>query len=296
MTAIHPLDPLSPAELEAAIAAARAHHGSDRLRFVTITLKEPAKDVVAAWAPGAPVERVAELVLLDPDARRGVEADLDVATGAVLRWDDLGERQPAIIPEEYELVERQLKADPRFQAAMEKRGVPLDLVAIDPCMPGKWPDDDFEGRRVCRSFAWMLPTPDGNQYARPIEGVTGMVDLHTGEVLYVHDLVDVPVPQGDGDFRAAGPDDAHRPQADRDHATRGRELRGRGQPRPLAEVVVPHRLDGARGARAPHGRLRRRRARPGRSSTAPRSARWPCPTATRATTATRRRRSTSART
>jgi len=199
----HPLDPLSPDELEAAIAAARAH-GGDQLRFVTITLKEPAKAALAAWPDGAAAERVAELVLLDPEARRGVEAEIDLATGAVHRWDDLGDRQPAIIPEEYEEVERRLKADPRFQEAMAKRGVPIDLVAIDPVMPAHWPGDDFEGRRVCRAFAWMLPSPDGNQYARPIEGVTGMVDLHTGEVLYVHDLVELPVPQGDGDFRAAG--------------------------------------------------------------------------------------------
>ena len=32
----------------------------------------------------------------------------------------------------------------------------MELVAIDPVPPGNWPGDDFEGRRVCRAFAWVL--------------------------------------------------------------------------------------------------------------------------------------------
>ena len=45
----HPLDPLEPAEIVAAVAAIRKERKlPDSVRFVTVTLKEPSKEVVAA--------------------------------------------------------------------------------------------------------------------------------------------------------------------------------------------------------------------------------------------------------
>jgi primary-amine oxidase len=202
--AAHPLDPLSSEELERVVAAVRdARDREHRLRFVSVTLREPPKEDVPGFAAGSANERSAEVVLLDPDACRGIEAEVDAASGAILRWDDLGERQPAIIPEEYEEVEQRLKEDSRFQEAIARRGLNLELVAVDPVPPGAWGDIDAGGRRLCRALAWMLPSRGGNQYARPIEGLAGMVDLHTGEVLSVDDLADVPVPEGTGEYRAA---------------------------------------------------------------------------------------------
>src|SRR5262249_8952644 len=61
-----PLDPASAEEITAAVAAVRAHHGG-RLRFVSVSLDEPAKDVVQAWQPGTPVPRRLEVVALAPD-------------------------------------------------------------------------------------------------------------------------------------------------------------------------------------------------------------------------------------
>ena len=72
----------------------------------------------------------------------------------------------------------------------------------------------------------------------------------------------------------------HGPQAPRDHPARGPELRGRGQPGPLAEVVAAGVHGPGRGPRAPRRRLRGRRPGPAASSTGPRSARWWSPTAT----------------
>ena len=50
----HPLDPLEPAEIELAVAAIRKDRQlSDSVRFVTVTLKEPSKDVVRQPSPAA---------------------------------------------------------------------------------------------------------------------------------------------------------------------------------------------------------------------------------------------------
>ena len=48
----------------------------------------------------------------------------------------------------------------------------------------------------------MRPYQDGNQYARPIEGVVGLVDLHRREALWVEDIGIVPLPDGAGEYRA----------------------------------------------------------------------------------------------
>ena len=57
--------------------------------------------------------------------------------------------------------------------------------------------------------------------------------------------------------RPAGPE---RPEAARDRAAGGPELRARGQPRPLAGVVAPDRLHRPGGPRPAHRRVRGRRA------------------------------------
>jgi primary-amine oxidase len=203
-TITHPLDPLSADEIAAVVAAIRSVKDPDnRMRFVSVTLQEPAKEVVGDFRHGAPIARAAEVVLLDPPERCGFEALVDVHSGELLRWESLGSRQPALMPDEYFEVEQQLKADPRFQEAIARRGLDLDLVRVDPVPPGAWGDVDGAGRRLCRALAWVLPYPDGNQYARPIEGLGGTVDLHTGEVLAVEDPVDVPIASATGEYRAA---------------------------------------------------------------------------------------------
>ncbi len=77
-----------------------------------------------------------------------------------------------------------------------------------------------------------------------------------------------PAEPGELPRRRSAPD-AHRHQADRDHATRGTELHRRRQLDQLAEVAVPDRVRPVRGTRAAPGRLPRRR-RPAAFDPAPR--------------------------
>ena len=201
----HPLDPLDEGEIERAVRVVRETHGAEGgLRFVSVQLLEPSKDAVDAFRPGDTIERVAELVVLDATSESACEVVVALEPGEVRRWEPLRGLQPAIMPEEYEEVEGLMKADPDFQAALARRGIDrLDLVCVDPIPAGAWGDHPFEGRRLCRAAAWLRPYPDGNQYARPIEGVLGLVDLQRGEVLRVEDLGIVQLPKGDGEYRAA---------------------------------------------------------------------------------------------
>jgi primary-amine oxidase len=197
----HPLDPLAPAEIERAVAAVRAARPG-RLRFVTVSLREPAKDDLLAW-PGRPLVRRAEVVALEPDQERAFEAVVDLVADALESCETLAGLQPAFVPEEYAELEQLMLAHPDFLAALGRRGiVDLSLVCVDPIPAGAWGDHAFPGRRLCRAFAWIRSLPDGNPYARPIEGVVGLVDLNRGQVLEVVDHGVTPIPPGAGEYRA----------------------------------------------------------------------------------------------
>jgi primary-amine oxidase len=198
----HPLDPLSGEEIAAAVSAVRGAHDSEsRFRFVTVTLLEPEKGELA----NGDLPRLAEVVVLDPGSEGAYESIVDVDSGELVRWDRLPDGvQPAIAVEEYELCERLVRAHPDFRAALLERGITeeeFDLVTIDPVPPGNFGYEEEHGRRLCRALAWIRPYPDGNSYARPIEGIVGLVDLHKGEVLRIDDNGAVPIPPGTGEFR-----------------------------------------------------------------------------------------------
>jgi len=202
----HPLDPLTGDEIAAAVATVReAHDPGSRFRFVTVTLLEPEKSELASWQEGDPFRRLAELVVLDPVTEGAYEGVVDVGARDFVRWERLPDGvQPAIAVEEYELCERLVRDHPDFRAALASRGVAeedLPLVTIDPVPPGNFGYEEELGRRVCRALAWIRPYPDGNSYARPLEGIVGLVDLHKGEVLRIDDNGAVPIPPGTGEFR-----------------------------------------------------------------------------------------------
>ena len=199
----HPLDPLDGDEIRRATAIVREYAGLVDLRFVSVQLAEPAKDVIEGFELGSPVDRTAELVALHPSSESAYEAVVSLEPGRVERWSRIEGLQPAILPEEYAEVERLIKAHPAFHEALARRGIhELDLVCVDPIPAGAWGDHGFQGRRLARTLSWIRAAPGSNPYARPIEGIVGLVDLHRKEVLSLEDHGVVPLPEGDGEYRA----------------------------------------------------------------------------------------------
>jgi len=210
---MHPLDPLSAAEIAAAVAIARREQELDeRVRFVSVMLHEPSKETLASWREGEAVERVAELVILDPAREATFESLVSLGAEAVLSWELIEGVQPAIMVEEYEECERLVVEHPEFREALRRRGLEdqLDLVCVDPVPPANW---DRTERRICRALAWLRPYADGNSYARPVEGVVAVVDLHRGEVLSVTDHGAVEVPEADaGEYRSGHVEEREAPK------------------------------------------------------------------------------------
>ena len=203
----HPLEPLTQEEIEAASRIAREEVGlSDRVRFVYITLKEPRKQAVLGNHTDE-IEREAELLLWDRERKMAIEGVVSLTQGRVTSWRDRPGVQPPIMFEEFLAAEQAVKDDPRWQAAMRKRGVTdLEHVMIDPWSVGyNGPEDDPERGRFARPLTWVRDgSPDENGYARPVEGLVVRIDLDRMEVVEVEDWGVVPLPPKAANYTPEG--------------------------------------------------------------------------------------------
>src|SRR6266702_6573945 len=203
----HPLEPLTAAEIEAAAAAVRAAAGlRPSARFVYISLYEPAKaDVIAFEAGGPAPARQVKVVLRERAERASYEGIVAVDRAEVQSWRRVEGVQPSVMFEEFLAAEETVRADPRWQQAMRRRGVTdFSLCMIDPwsspnVAPGLGPQDG----RFVRPLTFVRSAPDDNGYARPVEGLVTLVDLDTMTVVDVEDHGVVPLPAHPANYSAA---------------------------------------------------------------------------------------------
>ena len=89
----HPLDPLDPEEIRAAVDILRKEKPlAAGFRFVTVTLTEPAKEHVLHPRADSVVPREAFMVLLDNTTGIGYEAVVNLTKRSVVRFDALARR------------------------------------------------------------------------------------------------------------------------------------------------------------------------------------------------------------
>jgi primary-amine oxidase len=112
--------------------------------------------------------------------------------------------EPAMTVEEFERIEAAVRAAPGFVAALRRRGITdPSTVDVDPVSAGAYGTPEEQGtRRLARVLAYVRPEAGGNAYARPLEGVFGLVDLRTSELVHFEDRDPVALPAADGEFRA----------------------------------------------------------------------------------------------
>src|SRR6185369_10582006 len=202
---LHPLDPLTASEVERAWEIVQAQQApGPRTRVVFIALHEPAKKVVLGHRAGDHVERSASVVLVDSTAGRTYEAVVSLTEGRVLSWDHVPGAQPALVLDEFVECEAAVRADPRWQDAMRKRGVTdFGLTMVDAWSAGNFGFPQDEGRRLVRALTWVRRGPDDNGYARPVANVVTVVDLNEMQVLAVEDGGVVALPPEDANYSPA---------------------------------------------------------------------------------------------
>lgn len=202
-SALHPLEPLTAAEISAATRVLSAAQGfSPSVRFVYVELAEPPKAEVLAWTPGTRWDRQAAALLRDRASRSTYEAIVSLSRATVVSFRQVVGLQPPMMFEEFMACEDLVRNDPRWQSAVQLRGVTdFSLAMIDPWASGyTGPDDDPGLRRLARPLTFIRSAPDDNGYARPVEGLIVTVDLDEMSVVDVVDHGTVPLPPQPGNY------------------------------------------------------------------------------------------------
>jgi primary-amine oxidase len=211
----HPLDPLAPGEIAAAVALARADGRlSDAARFWGATLDEAhARAVLTGEAP-AGARRIG-LVAMEADGSAAWEIAVELhapGSGGVSRcesWDAVDATRPGITSEEARAAAQACRESAEFRAALARRGIDdVSQTVIDAESIGGFVPERYAGRRVAWGSVWHRADDGDNAYARPIQGVVPIIDLHEMRVLEVEDHGVIPVSQEAGplDHGAWGPD------------------------------------------------------------------------------------------
>lgn len=200
----HPLDPLSAAELEAVIAAAKSTWGLDhRHLFAMIQLEEPSKDYVLSWKPGQDLKRAARITVLDRSTAEVHEGVMQT-DGVARSWKLIEGAKSPVLSTESEAAMAAARKDPRVIEALAKRGITDTETQVHMetwPIGAQIPEYLNDGRRLIWTPMWFKPTPITNMYAHPINGVYAIVDLQTEEVVGVEDNDVTPIPMTNGDYR-----------------------------------------------------------------------------------------------
>jgi primary-amine oxidase len=191
----NPLDALTAAEIDHTVAILTTAKLVDaQTRYPTITLLENPKAEVLKWRPRQPFERRARADYLRGD--RLFEADVNLTSGRVDSVREVKDRQSAILFEEFLGASEVVKKDPRWRAAMAKRGfTSFDNIICAPLTVGPVIDARYRGLRLLKVPCFDKAGAVNNVYGRPIEGLLAIVDVRKGAVLDVIDEGMVPIPK-----------------------------------------------------------------------------------------------------
>jgi len=193
-TARHPLDPLTADEITTAIAVLRTSGQlpADAI-FPLVTLREPSKADVLSFRPGDTPQREALVVVLDRPNNATYEAVVDLNARRLISWQQRPGVQPPLTQPEYVDIQRVVRADPQWQAAMRQRGITdLDAVQLDPYPAGDLEAPVPPGTRLSPVLSYFRGDAS-NVYARPIEGVMVVVDVNHLRVVEVVDTGSAPL-------------------------------------------------------------------------------------------------------
>ena len=202
----HPLDPLTSEEINLVTSIVKNKSNLGKfLLFETITLIEPPKNQVLSFSSGDEIMRKAFVVALNYKEEKLYELDIDISNEKILRCDHKPGVQPAFIFGDLEMDfnewESKMKHDPLVVDALKKRGIDdPDLLQIDPWPIANFGKKEEEGKRLAIGRCWIRKEPGDNAYARPIEGLSIILDLNKNEVVEIQDFGKVPIPPDDGNY------------------------------------------------------------------------------------------------
>ena len=204
----HPLDPLSYEEINISseIVKSKANLGTEIL-FETIVLREPDKELIMNWKQGQNIPRESFLVVLNYKEGKVYELTISLDAGEILTLEHIPDVQPAFMFGDVDIDrtewEHKIRHDPKFVEALSKRGIDNpDLVMIDPWPISNFGEESEKGKRLAIGRCWVRREETDNGYARPIEGLSPILDLNKSEIMELQDFGVVPIPPNDGNYAA----------------------------------------------------------------------------------------------
>jgi primary-amine oxidase len=213
----HPLDPLTPAEIEAAAQTLKSQRDlPEDVLFPLIVLNEPPKERMLHYQPGQDLPREALAMVLERKANKTYRAVVDVGARQVKSFARVEGGQPFLVMDEFRAATDVVLAHPDVRAALRRRGITdLSKVVVNMWAPGHSPAPGVpEGTRLGRAVLYYSDNgTDG--YDRPIEGIVVVLNLNDRSVAQVVDTGVVPVPERAYNFfdpaRLGPPREAPRP-------------------------------------------------------------------------------------
>ncbi|MGH8646202.1 MAG: hypothetical protein ACREX4_17780, partial [Gammaproteobacteria bacterium] len=157
----HPLDPLSAQEIEATREILHAAGKiSETSRFKFIHLKEPPKQEVLDYHPRDPFLRKAFAIVYDWASNTTAEAIVDLSHKALLSWKVILKAQPGLLQDDHRLTEEIVRGDPRWRAAMFKRGITnLSSVKVRGYPMGSYAPAARDGSRLAIALTLYKSAP-----------------------------------------------------------------------------------------------------------------------------------------
>ncbi|KAL9106461.1 MAG: hypothetical protein Q9187_008556, partial [Circinaria calcarea] len=179
----HPFDPLTAAEIEAAVSIVRKEHGS--LYFNAVTLLEPRKAEMLPWLADPDhtnrPHRVADVVAIGKGSKV-YDGLVDLEEKKILQWDSVD----GITMEDLQVVEEIARVDPKVIEQCLISGIPKEDMHKVYCDPWTIGFDERFGNKVRLQQALMYYRPhvDDNQYTFPLD-FTPIFNADTQEIVHI---------------------------------------------------------------------------------------------------------------
>ncbi len=209
----HPLDALTPGEIELAVELLQDDGLVDeKTAYPIMELSEPLKEDVLAWTPGTPLRRAAHVVL-----RRGgrtYEAVVDLSLRKIRKHEEIPGVPAAIMRHEWNLAQQLTKRVPRWPAAMRQRGLSNEETIICKSLPTGYRErGDQSMRRLIKVPCFAQINKLHTLHARSIRGKTATVDTDAGSTMDIIDkdrhVPPLPAPE---DYHAIEPGPTMKPE------------------------------------------------------------------------------------
>jgi primary-amine oxidase len=185
----HPLAQPSASDVSAAVAVIRADSRTPpTVQFQSVGVREPVK---ATYLKEPSTLRHEILcVCYDPRQRVTLEISVDPISRTITEFKRLDDVQPLITPFEFDSIEAIVHRNVLFRRALERRGLHIDSVVVEPWASGV-PRSSFPGRLVRCIF--FVRSNGEMRYDRPVEGLHMLVNTSTRQAMEVHDKLVIPV-------------------------------------------------------------------------------------------------------